>query len=205
MYFRDDYIKDTLKEYNIYVCDSCNTIFKKGFKIEGKEDQYACSERCKEYLLSYTVQEINNTDHMGEFLAINEKLHLNINDVYYNDECTLSHNRDYQCNTIPSVYIPAFDIYSKRLMNDIEKEEIINNIEFEVIKLYPNGKDQAVIETEYGEEYVEKVKGKDIAYALYDLQGGNLGNIESELFLSYDEMLDRLDHYFEDYDILIID
>lgn len=45
----------------------------------------------------------------------------------------------------------------------------------------------------------EIVVNNDLSLSLVDLQGGNLGNIESESFKDFDEIIERLDIYHYDY------
>lgn len=43
------------------------------------------------------------------------------------------------------------------------------------------------------------VKNEDGTFSLYDYQGANLGNIESERFTTAKDMVERLDIYINDY------
>lgn len=45
----------------------------------------------------------------------------------------------------------------------------------------------------------EIIVNDDFTLSLKDLQGGNLGNIESEKFNNFDDIIDRLDNYHYDY------
>lgn len=39
----------------------------------------------------------------------------------------------------------------------------------------------------------------DLTLSVYDIQGGNLGNIEAERFDNFNELMERLDIYHQDY------
>lgn len=45
----------------------------------------------------------------------------------------------------------------------------------------------------------ELIKNENGTWSLHDLQGGNLGDIELDEFTSADEIIDRMDVYFQDY------
>lgn len=49
------------------------------------------------------------------------------------------------------------------------------------------------------------VKNEDKKWSLIDLQGANLGNIESERFESADDIFDRMENYIADYFLHDID
>lgn len=71
----------------------------------------------------------------------------------------------------------SFAQYDLSKMSDIEKIALIGEVEFSVIKQC-NG-----------------------VYSLKDCQGGNLANVEYQRFRNIDEIIDRLDVYWNDYSI----
>ena len=73
-----------------------------------------------------------------------------------------------------------FEVYEYNLLTEEEKLELIEEIEFEVIK--------------DNEDY----------YRLIDTTKANLGNIEGEHFNSIDEIMYRLENYWYDYQISFI-
>lgn len=72
------------------------------------------------------------------------------------------------------------EVYILDELSDEDKEDLINQVEFEVIR--ENGK-----------------------YRLKDLQGANLATIEGDIFDSLDDIIERLDVYWYDYLICIVD
>lgn len=73
-----------------------------------------------------------------------------------------------------------FEVYEYNFLTEEEKLELIEEIEFEVVK--------------DDEDY----------YRLVDTTKANLGNIEGEHFNSIDEIMYRLENYWYDYQISFI-
>jgi len=65
------------------------------------------------------------------------------------------------------------ELYSS--LSDEQQEELINLVDFEVIKK------------------------SNTCYKVRDIQGGNLGNIEQEEFDSLESILVRIEHYLDEY------
>ena len=78
--------------------------------------------------------------------------------------------------------------------------DFLDMIEFELVKVDDDFKDR--LKRSLGKDYDEESIGK---YALYDLQGANLGDINDDTFNSASEMFERLDTYIEDYFLRAID
>ena len=73
-----------------------------------------------------------------------------------------------------------FEVYEYNFLTEEEKLELIEEVEFEVVK--------------DDEDY----------YRLVDTTKANLGNIEGEHFNSIDEIMYRLENYWYDYQISFI-
>ena len=71
-------------------------------------------------------------------------------------------------------------VFELEKINDDLKKELIEEFDFEIKTVEKNG---------------------ETLYKLVDLQGANLGDIESEEFNDLDEIIYRLEGYWDDYNI----
>ena len=207
-------INEELKRLKICVCKNCHTIFKEGFAVQTNyETIHSCSKECTENILksldendknSVEIKEVKSNIYMDEFFTINNKLFYNNELVYYNDFDYLKHNINCRASIAPTVHLPVFDIYDVNKMIKSEKEELANLADFSIIELYPKGKDKDLIKETYGVDIYNRIKNKEYVCLVYDLQKGSiLEDIDTAIFEDYDEALMRIDHYFDDFDILV--